>query len=447
MNLSATVKNTIEEYTDLTKAILDTVSAKGATAAEVCLTNSSGFSTTVRMGAVDTVEYHREKSLAVTVYYGQRKGSASSTDVAKDAWKTTLDKACSIAKYMEEDKDVGLAEKQLMAFNYPDLALYYPWNLTPEQAVECAINAEKAGFAADKRISNSDGTSLTTSENIYVYANSHGFFGAVPSTSHSLNCVLVGKEGTSMQREYEYTVARDHLDLQAFDKVAKAAADKTIKRLHARRIKTCKAPVIYAANVAKGLLGHLVSAVSGGNLYRQSTFLLDQLGKQIFPNFVHIHELPHLHKAMGSAPFDNEGVITQPRDIIKDGILSSYFLSSYSARKLGMQTTGNAGGVHNVTLQPQDQDLDHLIKTMHKGLLITEVMGPGVNIVTGDYSRGAVGFWVEHGEIQFPVEEITIASNLKNMFQHIKGCANDVDTRGSIRTGSIFIEEMMIAGE
>ncbi len=432
---------------DLVRDILAEARAQGASAAEAGVSLETGLSVTARLGEVETIEYNRDKGLGVTVYFGGRKGSSSTSDFTPEAVREAVRAACGIAKYTAEDEYAGLAEAALMAREVPDLDLCHPWGINAEQAIELAIECEDAARGMDVRITNSEGGSVSSHQGYRVYGNSHGFIGAYPSTRHSLSCAVIGGEGEGMQRDYWFTVARDSVELEAAAEVGRRAAQRTLRRLDARRLPTCQVPVIFAAEIATSLLSHFTSAIRGGALYRKATFLLDHLGKQIFPAHIHIHEQPHLKRALGSTPFDNEGVATLARDIVRDGVLQGYILDSYAARKLGMQTTGNAGGVHNLVIDPGALDLDGLLRRMDKGLLVTELMGMGVNAVTGDYSRGAAGFWVENGEIQYPVEEITIAGNLRDMFMRIVEVGNDVEMRGGTRTGSILIEEMMIAGE
>jgi PmbA protein len=429
---------------------LDTVAnaqRMGATSAEVSVNVASGFTVTARLGQVDTIEHHHDKGIAITVFFDHKMGSASSSDLSSKAVSTLLERACNIAKVTNSDPYAGLAEKSLIAFGYPQLDLHYPWDIDPEQGLKLALECEDIARAEDQRITNSEGVSLSTHCSFQALANTHGFLGSYPSTQHSLNCALIAQQGDQMQRDYEYTVARDPADLEASPVLAKKAAKRVVDRLGARRLKTCRVPVIFLAPLAKGLLGNFVFAISGSNIYRKSSFLLDHLDKQVFPEFIRIDQRPHIPKAIGSTPFDDEGVRTFDQDFVTKGILQSYILSSYSARKLAMQSTGNAGGIQNLFISTSNQTLDELIRHMQQGLLVTELIGQGVNIVTGDYSRGAFGFWVENGAIQFPVEEITIAGNLADMFLNIVAVANDVDHRGSIHSGSILVEHMMVAGE
>ena len=439
------------QYNDQLRAtiadLLREAQAQGASAAEAAISMETGLSVTVRMGEVETLEHQRDKGLGVTVYFGQRKGSASSSDLSPQALQETVRAASNIARFTAEDNCAGLADAELMARDIPDLDLCHPWTLGAEQAIALAQKCEAAAREVDARITNSEGASVTSHEGLYVYANSHGFMGSYPSTRHSISCAVIVQDGNAMQRDYWYSVARAHTDMDDGILVGQRAAERTLRRLNTRRLNTRQTPVIFEAAIASSLISHFVSAVRGGSLYRKASFLLDHLGKRIFPAHVHIHEQPHLKRALGSAPFDNEGVATQARDLVQDGILQGYVLDSYSARKLGMQTTGNAGGVHNLFIDPGQHDLDGLLRTMHTGLLVTELLGSGVNTVTGDYSRGAAGFWVENGEIQYPVEEITIAGNLRDMYQQLVEVGTDVDLRGNIRTGSILIENMTVAGE
>lgn len=430
----------------LVREILAEAQVQGASAAEAGVSFDVGLSVTVRLGEVETLEYHRARGLGVTVYFGQRKGSASTSDISPAAVRETVRAACGIARYTAEDACAGLADPERLAREIPDLELDHPWNITAERAIELARECEDTARAADARITNSEGASVATHRSLRVYGNSNGFIGGYPSTRHSISCTVVARQGDRMQRDYWYSVAREHAGLESPAAVGRRAAERTVRRLGGRKLATCKAPVLFVPELARGLLGHFVGAIRGASLYRKASFLLDHLGKQVFPPYLRIHEQPHLKRALGSAPFDNEGVATQARDVVRDGRLEGYVLDSYAARRLGMQTTGNAGGVHNLTVEPGALDFPGLLREMGTGLLVTELMGQGVSIVTGDYSRGAAGFWVEDGEIQYPVEEITIAGNLRDMFQQVVAVGNDVDTRGSIRTGSWLIESMTIAG-
>lgn len=416
-------------------------------AAEISVNQSRGFSVSARMQAVETSEHHLEKSFGVTVFHQKRVGTASSSDFSNDSIVATIDKAISIAHFAHPDPYAGLADKEKLAGYYPDCDLYHPWNISPADAIQLAIVCEKKALSIDSRIMHSDGVNISSGISHGVYANTADFMGFCQSSQHVINCSLIAREKNEMQRDDEYTIARNPQDLKSIDDIATRAAEKTLLRLNARRIKTQACPVIFEASVAKSVLGHFIAAISGSHLYRQSSFLLNALGKPVFPAFIDIWQEPHLLSAMGSRPFDHEGVATILQHYVRAGQLEKYVLGSYSARKLGMQTTGNAGGVFNLCISHTDVTLQQLIQKMHRGLFVTELMGQGVNITTGDYSRGAVGFWVENGEIQFPVEEITIAGNLKNMLLGIIAISNDTDIRSTIRTGSILIEQMMVAGE
>jgi PmbA protein len=420
--------------------------SRGASAAEAGIGVERGLSVTARLGSVETIEHHKAQSLAVTVYFGQRKGSASSTDLSVDAIRDTVQAACRIARFATEDQYAGLPDQELLADEFPDLDLNHVWDISVDQAIDLAVECENSARHFHEEITNSEGASVDTHQGMRVFANSLGFNHGSASTRHSLSCSVLGRRGDSMQRDYWFTVSRDSKELESAAAVGTKAAERTLKRLGARGLSTRQCPVMYAAECASSLIGNFIAAIRGGNLYRKSSFLLDCLGKQIFPEFVRIHEQPHLPKALGSANYDSEGVSCRARNIVDHGILQGYVLSSYSARKLNMQTTGNAGGVHNLTVDPTSGSRQDLIREMGDGLLITELMGQGVNLVTGDYSRGAAGFWVENGEIAFPVEEITVAGNLKEMFRSIIGVGNDVDVRGNTRVGSILIEKMTVAG-
>lgn len=427
-------------------AALASAARHGATQAEAGVSVGTGLSVTVRRGTVETLEHQRDRSFALTVYFGRRKGSASTSDLSPEAIEQTVAKACSIARHTAEDRCTGLADAELMAVDPPDLSLDHPWPLTPDEAIELAAECERAGLESDDRISNSEGGSLNTGRSLRVYGNSHGFLGGYPSTSHSLSCVLVAGKGEDMERDYWYSSARDPGSLESPGAVGRKAAERTLMRLGARPVTTRSVPVIFPAELARGLIGHFVSAVVGSSQYRHASFLLDALGEQIFPDFVTIAERPHIPAAAASVPFDNEGVATRDRDLVRGGVLESYVLGSYSARRLGLQTTGNAGGIHNLIVSDSGCDRAALMREMGTGLLVNELMGQGVNGVTGDYSRGASGYWVEGGEIAYPVSEVTIAGNLKHLLRHLVAVGNDVDTRGAVRCGSILLDRMTIAG-
>ncbi|MCG7967958.1 MAG: metalloprotease PmbA [Candidatus Thiodiazotropha taylori] len=427
--------------------LLQEAKRQGASAAEAAVSSDAGLSVTVRLGETETIEHTRDNGLGVTVYFGHRKGSASTSDLSPQAIKETVEAACNFARYTSEDDCAGLADPSLMATELPDLDLYHPWNQSVEEAIELAIRCETAARDSDERIFNSEGATLNSHNGLQVYGNTHGFIGGYPSSRHSLSCAVLGKQGESMQRDYWYTLGRKSEQLDRAESVGEMAARRTLARLNGRRIKTQQAPVLFQADVAVGLLRSFVGAIRGSSLYRKASFLLDQLGKPVFPSFINIHEDPLLSGGLASCAYDSEGVATSRKDFIQDGVLSSYVLDSYAARKLGMQTTGNGGGVRNLRINSGDQDREGLLKSMQRGLLVTELMGQGVNMVTGDYSRGATGFWIENGEIQFPVEEITIAGNMKEMFLGLQEVGSDIETRSSVQTGSWLIDNMMIAGE
>ncbi len=440
-------QETVDKLKSIATDILSEAKRRGASAAEAGISTSSGLSVTVRMGDVETIEHTRDKGLGLTVYFGKKKGSASTTDFSREAVSDTVKAACAIARHTSEDDCAGLANAELMAKNYPDLDLLHPWPLTPQKAIEIALDTENAARAFDSRITNSEGADVSHHEGSYVYANSNGFLGGYATSRHGISCAVIAKEDSGMQRDYWYSVARDAGELESPSRVGERAAGRAVQRLGSRKLSTRTAPVIYTAETARGLLHHFVSAIRGSNLYREASFLLDHLGKKVFPEGFDIREEPHLKRALGSAPFDSEGVATRARDLVRDGVLQGYVLDSYSARKLGMQTTANAGGVHNLVVEPDEVSFETLLKEMDTGLVITELMGMGINAVTGDYSRGACGYWVEGGEVAFPVEEITVAGNLRDMYAGIRRVANDVDVRGNIRTGSVLIERMTIAGD
>lgn len=420
--------------------------SQGADAADASVSRDHGFSVSARKGVLEEIQYHQEQGFSITVYRDSRTASVSTTELFPEAIRKSIDKAMSIIRYTDQDPYAGLADKNRLADDYPDLDLCHEWAITPGQAAELAINCDVLARAQDPRITDSEGASVSTYMGVRAYGNTHGFLGEYPMSYHTISCGVVAKDGDDMQRDSEYTASHDAKDLDDFSVVAKGAASKVLERLHPRQIKTQKAPVIFHVSEAKSILGAFVNSVSGGALYRKSSFLLDTMGQSLFPSHISIYQDPHLLGAIGSRPFDHEGVAMKKQYYVKDGILKSYVLGSYSARRLGMETTGNAGGVANLCVTHSDKDLSALLREMGTGLLVTELIGQGVRLMTGDYSRGAFGFWVENGEIQYPVHEITIAGNLKDMFQHIVAVGNDIDTRGNVRTGSIFIEEMMIAG-
>lgn len=431
----------------LAEDVLRHANAKGATACEVDVSEGFGQSVTVRCDEVETIEFNRDKGIGITIYSGQRKGYASTSDFSAQALRETVEAALDIARFTAEDDCAGLAEAALMARDCPDLDLYHPWALTVEDAIETARLCEQAAFDASPLVSNSEGASISTQQAHFVSANSLGFMGGYPTSRHYISCSVIAGEQDAMQRDDWYTTHRNASRLDAPGQVGRIAAERAVARLGGRKVKTGEFPVIFEAPLAGGLLGSLVHAASGGALYRKSSFLIDQLGKKIMPEFIQIVERPHIPCGLGSASFDSDGVATRDREVVTDGVLQGYFLSTYTARKLGMQTTANAGGSHNLLIQPGEYDLAGLIARMGRGLLVTELLGQGINYVTGDYSRGAAGYWIENGKIAHPVEEITIAGNLKTMLAGILAVGNDVQVRGTKQTGSILIDRMTVAGE
>ncbi|WP_050904708.1 metalloprotease PmbA [Vibrio campbellii] len=439
-----------EQRTELEQAVsraLEIAAAK-SDAAEVAITKSTGLSVSTRMGDVENVEFNSDGALGITVYRGQRKGSASTSDLSEAAIEQTVLAALDIAQYTSEDPFAGPAPKEYMVKEVPDLDLFHPDAPDPDYAAQVAIAAEKEALNYSDAIKQSDGASYDSHYGVKVYGNSHGLLASYSSSRHSTSCCVIGVgQNGEMERDYSYTVARHRDDLWTPETVGRNAAEKTISRLDAQKLKTGKYPVMFAADVATGLIGHLVMAISGGNLYRKSSFLLDHLGKQVLPEWFNISERPHVLRGLASSPFDSEGVYTQDREIITDGVLATYLLTSYAARKMKMDPTGHAGGIHNWYVKSTGQNFEQMLKELGTGLLVTETMGQGVNVVTGDYSRGAAGFWVENGEIQYPVSEITIAGNLKDMFNQVVAVGSDVETRSQIQTGSILLDTMKVAGE
>jgi PmbA protein len=428
-----------EDLEAIIERALEEARARGASQAEAAVSQDTGLSVGVRLGEVETLEHQRDRSMGITVYFGKRKASASTADFSPDAVRATVAKACSIARFTAEDACAGLADAALMAQSPPDLDLAHPWSVTADRAIEIAKSCEAAALDFDPRINNSEGASVSTHQGLHVYGNTHGFVGGYPTTSHSVSCVVLAGKGEDMQRDYWYSSSRDWHELAAPEAIGHESARRTIARLDPRKLSTRRAPALFAPEIARGLVG---------SQYRQSSFLLNSVGQRIFPPGFSIAERPQIPKAMGSAPFDDEGVATKDRELIADGVLTGYILSSYSARKLGLQTTGNAGGAHNLIVAPTATGgLPAMMERLGTGLLVTELMGQGINMVTGDYSRGAAGFWVENGEIQYPVAEITIAGNLREMYAGIVAVGDDIDTRGGIRVGSILLGEMTIAGE
>jgi PmbA protein len=424
------------------------IAGQSSDAAEVSISKSTGLSVSTRMCEVENVEFNSDGALGITVYRGQRKGSASTSDLSEKAIAQTVKAALDIAQYTSEDPFAGPAPKELMVKQAPDLDLFHPDEPEPDRAAQIAIQAEQAALGYSDKIKQSDGASYDSHYGIKVYGNSHGTLVSYPSSRHSISCCVIGEsDNGDMERDYSYTLARHTEALWSPEKVGLLSAEKTVSRLNARRIPTGEYPIVFAADVATGLIGHLVGAISGGSLYRKASFLLDHLGQQILPSWFNIEEQPHVLRGLASSPFDSEGVFTQDRQIITDGVLSTYLLASYAARKMDMTPTGHAGGIHNWFVASTGQDFQGILKELGTGFLVTELMGQGVNTVTGDYSRGAAGFWVENGEIQFPVSEVTIAGNLKEMFNSIVAVGNDVETRSQIQVGSILLESMKVAGE
>jgi PmbA protein len=426
--------------------VIAVATAGGATAAETDVSQAVGLSVTVRKDEVETIAYNRDKGIGVTVYVGQRRGHASTADFSSEAIKATVDKAVAIARHTAADPCAGLADPARLARTIPDLDLYHPWDLTVEEAIALGRETEAAALAVDRRLTNTEGATVARGESEFVYANTLGFLGGYRSSRHHIDCAVIGEDAGGMQRDFWYTAARAREDLQPPSVVGRIAGERAARRLNARAMETVECPVLFEAPEAADLIGAFVAAVSGGSLYRRSSFLLDSLGRQVFAPHVSIREEPHLARQRGSAPFDNEGVATAPRDVVRNGVVEGYFLGSYSARKLGLATTGNAGGNHNLVVSHGGDDLAALMRRMGRGLLVTEQLGHGMNPVTGDFSRGAAGFWIEGGEIAYPVEEITIAGNLKDMFRDIVAIGSDVDRRGSRHVGSILIGRMTVAG-
>ena len=418
----------------------------GATEAEAAVSVDTGLSVTARLGEVETLEYQRDRGMGVTIYRGKRKGSASTADLSTSAIRETVAKAYSIAGFTAEDDCAGLPDPDTLATNVPDLDLSHPWDIEPDAARDLAVACEAAALAVDKRIGNSEGATLSSHRGIRVYGNSLGFVGGYPSTIHSLSCVVIAQDGDEMQRDYWYSSVRDWRDLEEGQKIGRTAAERALRRLNARKPATTTAPVLFVPELARGLIGHFLGAIRGGSQYRRASFLLDAAGTQVFPEWFALSERPHIPRALGSAPFDSEGCATKDRELVAGGVLDGYILGTYSARKLGLKTTGNAGGVHNLFVSHGTEDFQGLLRKLNRGLVVTELMGQGVNGVTGDYSRGAAGFWVENGTVAYPVHEITIAGNLKDMLRNIVAVGSDVDSRGSVRTGSVLVEQMTIAG-
>lgn len=439
-----------ETLQELARDVLVYAEKRGASACEVDVSDGFGQSVTVRCGEVETIEYNRDKSIAVSVYLDQRKGQASTSDFSPTALRETVDAALNIARFTAADPCAGLPDAGLLAIdtgNLPDLDLYHPWLLSVEGAVDLARRCEQAAFALSPQISNSEGATVSIQEGQFVSANSLGFMGGYPTSRHYVSCSVIAGENDGMQRDDWYSIARDQSAIASPESIGERAAQRALARLGARKVKTCRVPVLFEAPLAPSLIGNFVHAASGGSLYRKTSFLVDSLGKRVFSRKVRISERPHLPRALASTYFDSDGVATHDREVISDGRLQGYFLSTYTGRKLGMPTTGNAGGSHNLIVHPGKRDFRGLLKKMGRGLLVTELLGHGVNYVTGDYSRGAAGFWIEGGEIVHPVEEITIAGNLRDMFRNIAAVGNDVLIRGSKQVGSLLVEQMKVAGD
>ena len=445
-NLTALLKSQEQTLRDAVSFAIETAQKAGATA-EVGVTKVSGLSVSTRLQEIENVEFTNDGALGISVYLGQQKGNASTSDLSEEAIKNTVEAALAIAKYTSPDDCTGLADKELMAFEAPDLELYHGASVDVEQATKLALEAEKSALEYDAKIVNSNGASFNSHTGVRVYGNTHGMLQSYLSSRYSLSCSVIGGELDQLENDYEYTVSREFDALSSADWVGQNCAKKVIARLNPQKLTTREVPVIFLNDVATGLISHLTGAISGGSLYRKSSFLLDHLGKQVLPDWFQISERPHLLKRLASTPFDSEGVRTQDLEIIQDGVLQTYLLTSYSGRKMGMQSTGHAGGIHNWLVKPNlTGGLTALLRQMGTGLLVTDVMGQGVNIVTGDYSRGAAGFWVENGEIQYPVAEITIAGQLQDMLKNIVAVADDIEHRSNIQTGSILLDKMKISG-
>ena len=445
-NATALLRQQKQQLRDAVSLAIEIAQKAGATA-EVGGTKSGGLSVSTRLQEIENVEFNNDGALGISVYVGQQKGNASTSDLTPEAIKNTVEAALAIAKYTSPDDCAGLADRELMAFDAPDLDLYHAAEIDVDKAVQLALDTEKAALEHDERIVNSEGASFNAHTGVRVYGNSHGMLQSYLSSRYSLSCSVIAEHQEQLERDYEYTVARDINQLAQPNWVGENAAQKAIARLQPQKLATQEAPVIFLNDVATGLISHLAAAISGGSLYRKASFLLDHLGKKVLPDWFEIVERPHLLRQLASTPFDSEGVRTQDMEIIRNGILQTYLLTSYSGRKLGMQSTGHAGGIHNWLVKPNSSGkLTALLRQMNRGLLVTEVMGQGVNLVTGDYSRGAAGFWVENGEIQYPVAEITIAGQLPDMLRNIVAVADDIEHRSNIQTGSVLLEKMKISG-
>ena len=434
------------ELEELVTLALDEAKKLGVDQAEAAASQDTGLSATARLGDVESLEYTNDRGIGITVFKDSRKGNASTSDLSPAAIREAVAKAVSFANVTAPDEFSGLADADLMCTEVRDLDLDHPWDLQAEAAIAMAVETEKAGLDSDERVSNSEGATVGTNRGSRAYGNTHGFVGSYSKTSHSITCILLAEKDGVMQRDYHYTAARCADDMEDAALVGRSAASKTVARLGARKMETTRAPVLFIPELARGFVGHAISAIAGGALYRKASFLLDAAGEKLFPDFVNILERPHIPRGMASVPYDSEGVATYDRDIVSEGVLQEYVLSSYSARRLGLQTTANAGGAQNLVVPGSDKDKEALMRDMGTGLLVEELIGHGVNGVTGDYSRGAVGYWVENGEIAYPVHEVTIAGNLRDLYQRIVAIGGDQDLRGGIRCGSLLVEEMTIAG-
>jgi PmbA protein len=437
----------LDELQQIVREALAYAMTTGATGAEAEASEGVGQGVTVRLGSVETIEHNRDKGIGITVYIGRQRGHASTSDFGGDAVRRVVDAALSIARLTASDECAGLADPELLARQFPDLDLYHPWALEVEEAIELASACEQAAFDADRRVTNSEGATVSAQQSQFAYGNTHGFLSGYPSSRHTVSCAVIAGRDENMQRDDWWSVARAAQDLEPVAQVGARAGGRAARRLGARKIGTMQVPVLFESTIAPGLLGHFVAAVSGGSLYRKQTFLLDSLGRAVFPEFVRVTDNPSISRGLASGAFDDEGVATQHREVVKAGVLHGYFLGTYSARKLGMRSTGNAGGNHNLVMDSSGEDFAALLRRMGRGLLVTDLLGHGVNMVTGDYSRGAAGYWVDGGEIAYPVQEVTIAGNLKEMFRQIVAVGNDVLVRGSRQCGSILVERMTVAGD
>ena len=435
-----------EELEDIIASTLAEARKRGVDQAEVAVSHDIGLAATVRLGDVESLEYTNDRGIGITVYCGSRKGSASTSDISGDAIREAVGKACTFASYTAEDKYSGLADADRMCTDVPDLDLEHPWDLDATAAIDLAMACEASALGYDKRISNSEGATVWTNRGVRAYGNTHGFIGSYAKTGHTLSCAVLGSADGDMERDYYYSSARDPADLETAESIGVRAATRALQRLGARKLKTTRAPVVFIPELARGFIGHAMGAISGGAQYRRSSFLLDAAGERIFPEFINVEERPHIPKGLASVPYDGEGVATCDREIVTDGVLQGYILSSYSARRLGLETTANAGGAQNLIVPGNAEGLEALLAEMGTGLLVEELIGQGVNTVTGDYSRGAVGHWVENGEISHPVHEVTIAGNLRDLYARIVAVGRDQDRRGGIRCGSILVDEMTVAG-